>query len=432
MEKISVVLPDKYSLVVGDTFQLFYRGVISAPNPYIYDIVSVCEKGKNRPRYFEFTPEQEGKYKLTISVYGPEKVLLGQGSTILDVAMPTQPSKPVNVLCVGSSTTAGGQWPSEAQRRLIANDGEPKGNGLKDINFIGTCRKGITGYEGYGGWRWDSYYTTAVGAMWAVCNTHNKTIEDQHSLWQDEKGNIWQLETLAREWLKFNRYMQHKGDMPKAGDTLTHYKNATNSEPIVLEKTSEEKKSPFYDDESGKVDFKKYCDRHGFGGIDVFYIMLGGNGTVEAYEAGLSIRDLCLENAEKAKIITRLVHKSYPNARVRIMGMMQASVNGGCGTSYGAIMPACDFNRYNCYVLETNKVHQEWVKLPEFKDYVEFVNISGQYDVENVMPVIEVPVNTRSKKTEIIGINGLHPTDEGYMMVADAVYRNLVHTIKEL
>ena len=49
--KIRVILPDKYDLVVGDTFQLFYRSIIEAPNPYVYAIVAECEKGKNFPRY---------------------------------------------------------------------------------------------------------------------------------------------------------------------------------------------------------------------------------------------------------------------------------------------------------------------------------------------------------------------------------------------
>ena len=55
MEKVNVYLPKKFDLVVGDTFQMFYRGIIDSPNPYIYDILAVCEKGRNCPRYFEFT-----------------------------------------------------------------------------------------------------------------------------------------------------------------------------------------------------------------------------------------------------------------------------------------------------------------------------------------------------------------------------------------
>lgn len=48
-DKIRVILPEKYDLVVGDTFQLYYRGVIEAPNPYIHSIVSICDKGRNFP-----------------------------------------------------------------------------------------------------------------------------------------------------------------------------------------------------------------------------------------------------------------------------------------------------------------------------------------------------------------------------------------------
>ena len=33
-EKLRVVLADKYDLVVGDTFQLFYRSVIETTDPY--------------------------------------------------------------------------------------------------------------------------------------------------------------------------------------------------------------------------------------------------------------------------------------------------------------------------------------------------------------------------------------------------------------
>ena len=37
-----------------------------------------------------------------------------------------------------------------------------------------------------------------------------------------------------------------------------------------------------------------------------------------------------------------------------------------------------------------------------------------------------------NSKTELIGTNGLHPLPEGYMQVADAVFRNLVHLVKRI
>ncbi|MBR6729529.1 MAG: SGNH/GDSL hydrolase family protein [Clostridia bacterium] len=431
MDTIKVLLPKKFDLVVGDTFQLFYRGIIEAPNPFCYDILAVCEKGKNFPRYFEFLPEEEGEYTLNVSVFGPGKTLLGEGKTVLCVKEPKAPSKPVNILCIGSSTTAGGEWTGEVYRRLSATDGEPCGLGFSGINFIGTCGEGNVHYEGYGGWRWESYYHTTVDSMWVVSNTHNKTTEDQHSMWQDANGNLWQLETLACEYLKFNRYLQHTGERPTAG-CLTHYNSATHREPIQIEKSSTEKKSPFYDDETKQVDFASYCKRNGFSGIDVVYIMLGGNGYAEDYVAGLTVEERCKKLVANGKELVNLIHAAYPEAKVHIIGILPPSVTGGTGTSYGAVMPYCDDYGYTRFVLELNMAYEAWTQEPEYRDFMDFVHNSGQFDVENSMPMAEKPVNTRSKKTEMLGINGLHPLPEGYMQVADAVYRNLVHLLREL
>ena len=53
---VSISLPDTIYAVVGDTLQLFYRGIVKAVNPYNYDILVTCAKGNQYPRYFEFTP----------------------------------------------------------------------------------------------------------------------------------------------------------------------------------------------------------------------------------------------------------------------------------------------------------------------------------------------------------------------------------------
>ena len=63
---------------------------------------------------------------------------------------------------MGSSTTAGGQWANEANRRLTAADGEPKGLGFKNINFIGTCKKENTGYELFNEWAKEDGYSDFV------------------------------------------------------------------------------------------------------------------------------------------------------------------------------------------------------------------------------------------------------------------------------
>lgn len=424
-EMVRVVLPQRYRLVVNDTFQLFYRGIVDVPNPSFYSIVAVCEKGKNFPRYFEFVSECAGEFRLKVFVYGANGVLLGKGETILDVMVPKAPTRQINILTIGSSSSLG-IWQKECLRRLCGMQGNPEGLGFSNISFIGTQKNETVGYEAYGGWNWENFYSTEEGSMWIV-GENDKTIEDQHTLWKDHDGNVWQLETLGGgKYLKFNRYKGHKGTRPESG-RLIHDKNAVHTAPIDIARSWEERRSPFYDEESRCVNFKTYCSRNRYSGIDAVYVSLGGNGLHEMTMKGLSLQEHCKTLVARGKLLIDQLHRDYPGARVVIMGLAGCSVNGGMGANYGATLPYCDVYGYTRYVLELNRVYEAWTKEPGYCEYMEFLNVSGQFDAENCMPAKEKPVNTRSAKTELIGTNGLHALVAGQMQVADAAYRSMVH-----
>lgn len=419
--KIRVILPDKYDLVVGDTFQLFYRGVVEAPNPFCYDILAVCEQGKNFPRYFEFTPEKPGKHRLTISVYDAAKTLLGSGETILNVAMPKPPDSNINILCIGDSLTTNGEWPQEAYRRLTSKEGNPKGLGFDKISFVGGCGEGCVHYEGYGGWRWDSYFSEDIEDMWVVCE-HDKNIADQHSIWEDSNGNLWKLETIVYENLKFIPYDNREIPVVKSG-ILTHKKNAVNIDDILIKRTYRGRPSPFYDEKSGGVNFKAYTEKLGIKKLDAVYILLGLNGVVTLD----NISHHCQTVVRDGKLLVNKIHIAYPEAKIKVMGCVIPSQNGGIGNNNGAIMPHCDDYGLTRYIMELNIVYGEWAREPQYSSFLEYINVSGQFDSDYAYPKIEKPVNTRSSYKEFLDINGVHPTNEGYMQIADAAFRNMVH-----
>ena len=76
--------------------------------------------------------------------------------------------------------------------------------------------------------------------------------------------------------------------------------------------------------------------------------------------------------------------------------------------------------------MEANMAYEKLALQKEYCGFVEFINIAAQFDTDNSYPSAEKNVNMRSTKKEIIGTNGLHPTADGYMQIADAVYRNAV------
>lgn len=427
MNNIRVVLPEKYNLVTGDTFQLFFRGVVEAPNPFCYDIVSVCNEGKHFPRYFEFTPEKPGSHLLTISVYDADKNLLGQGKTILEVKEAKSPEKPLNILCIGDSLTSGGQWVSECNRRLTASGGMPAGNNLTNINFIGGCEKNGTKFEAYGGWKWTSFTSTSYGGIWVISMGHIRTIKDQHSIWADEDGNLWQLETISVDMIKFMRHGNHEGTL-KNGTYLTHFSDAHNKDSILIEGTLPETVSPFLDQETKNINLKKYCNERGFSGIDVVYVLLGYNGL---HTAKVPLREHCNTIINEAKKLVDTIHMDFPEAKVVVSGLYVPSVIGGMGANYGAKLPYCDIYGMTRFVMDLNIAYEKWTKEEGYNNFMEFVNLSGQFDTDYNLPGEEKPVNTRSKVTEWIGTNGVHPIEEGYMQIADAMYRSMIHIFNE-
>ncbi len=424
---VNIVLPKSYDLVVGDTFQLFYRGIIEAVNPFAYDILAICEKGRNYPRYFECTETEEGDYPLTIQVCDNRKNILAEETTMLKVRTAKHaPEKPLNILCVGDSLTAGGIWVEEVHRRLTARDGEPQGLGLEGFRFIGSCKRGEVSFVGYGGWMWDNYLSyddNSYSAIWVSCN-HQKTAQDQHSVWVDESGHFWQLETIEEDRLKFTRLGNHTFPKPKEASWLLHHANAVNTESIIIQAASYETPNPFWNEALGKVDFQAFCAKNHDEGIDAAYFFLSWNGM---FENTLPIPVFCQNMVSKAKALTDILHNQYPNVKIKIMGLQIPSIHGGTGASYGAKLPYCDDYGLVRFVMELNRQYAAWAEEEAYKDYVEFINISGQFDSDYNMPWQYKPVNTRSSLTERIGTNGVHPSKEGYLQIADAVFRNIVN-----
>ena len=428
-DTIRVILADKYDLVVGDTFQLYYKGIIEAPNPYCYSIVATCEKGSNYPRYYEFTPESAGQHTLTISVYNASRTLLCKGETILNVVQPKQTDKKVNILCVGASGTANGYWVSEAHRRITKTDGDPKGIACPNIQFVGNCRRpeadrNEVGFEAFGGWTWETFTSEAVNSMW-VNSPNNRTEEDQHSLWKDENGAIWQLETLQSDYLKFVPYQNHSSPRPESG-FLYHHMNATNQDPIPIYSSFTEKRSPFVDPETNKLNFKTYAKRSNIDTIDAVYILLGLNGLLRPQAINNSMKEYCKYVVSEAKVFVDALKRDFPDVKVKIIAPYLASTNGGCGYNYGANMIYSDWYYLTHYIMELNLAYQAWANEEDYCGFLELVSATGQFDAEHNYPCIQKPVNTRSKVTERFDINGVHPTPEGYYQVADAVFRNIV------
>ena len=156
--EIHVQLADEYQLVVGDNFQLFYRSVVRAVNPYGYYIKLEGTVGHQYNRYYEFKPEEIGTYTLKLSVCDSNGNVLGSDGTKLVVStnkISASENVSKNILCIGDSLTANGVWVSQGIKKY-------KAAGYTNVKTIGTMNATpISGssvkYEGHSGWQWSTY-----------------------------------------------------------------------------------------------------------------------------------------------------------------------------------------------------------------------------------------------------------------------------------
>lgn len=426
-------LAKEYDLVVNDTFELFYRGVICLANPYQYYILVRCEKGNPYSRYYTFTPKENevGDYLLSITLLDNNNKVVETGTTILHVRKPVVPNRVLNVLCVGDSITFNGVWPKEGYRRFTRNDGEPIGLGFsKSLKMLGTCKQTLDdeeiGYEGYGSWTWRSFCTTDVvstkSPVWVNVEKHFFDENDQHSVWKS--GNLeWILESIEEKRLKFKRGNNNYTPNPKIEEVFENVSGGIHQESFKIKNYEFEIGNPFWNKEEERIDFKGYCEKHSYEKLDLIYILLTWNGLYKPYNTDFS------HHTDYAKMLIRQIHQDYPEAKITLLGVQICSVNGGIASNYGASGPYSDLFGTITTAFNYNDALEELALSDEFKEYCRYVDSKAQFDSEYNMPMVERKVNVRNSITEMIGTNGVHPTMSGYLQLGDVFYRALVKDV---
>ena len=415
-----ISLAKYYYLVVGDRFELFYRGLIRSHNPYQYYVKATCEKGYTYNRYYTFTPNENdiGTYPLTISIYDDLGNVIEEKETTLVVNEVKDYGKK-NILCIGDSITANGMWPYGGYQKYSSVFPDR-------LNFIGKMKKEEVGYEGYGGWQWktftSNYNKSQTSSVWVTCK-HKCTYEDQHSVWKS-LDNEWVLETILEDKLKFKRGQGNNKVNPDLGDKLIHVSHGEHTEDILIDSYEYSEGNPFFNPSTNEVDFKYYQEVNKFKELDYCFIMLTWNGQYMPYNKDFSIHE------ENMKIIIAKIKEANPNCKIGLLGIQLPCPNGGVTACYGASGYYHDWYGETITAFNYNEFLEEFCNRSEYKDYMMYFDTKAQFDSEYNYYTKDEPVNTRSNITERIGVNGLHPSNNGYLQLGDMFYRCLVEMLK--
>ena len=410
---------DTYDLVVGDSFELFYKGILEVFNYEEYNILCQCDIGKCLTRKFavpNITNDMVGNHSLQMNLYSNDGEQLDQKMiTLRVVAQATSPVSEKVILCIGDSLTQGGHWVDEFGRRLTKTTSQtawgataPQGLGLTNITFIGkkTSTGGIK-YEGYGGWTFNDYLSTTSSTMyWLTATENQKTASDQESIWEDANGVQWQLETVETNRLKFKKY-SGTGVMPSSG-TLTWVSGGSNTSDITFTASSVAEGNPFV--YNGQIDFSAYCADMSVSTIHEVYILLGWNNATTANPPSMT----------SCKQFIDLLRAFNPSIKVVLIGL-QIPSQEGCGQNYGA---TGIYSKYMTLVKYVHNLDDAYKGVAEeYVSGVYSVNLAGQFDTEYNMAFSDTTPNSRNPLTISLQSNGVHPAISGYYQIADVAYR---------
>ena len=425
---IDIVLPDKIYAVVGDTLQVFFRGVVKVKNIDNYDIQVSCLKGSQYRRYYEYTPKVDDigstTFEITVRDNNGDEIS-SKSCELITVASPSTPSTQVNVLCFGDSLTGGGEWPAEACRRLIGtlNTGTPRANGLSNISFCGSKTKDSASYYGAGGWTWGSYISKGARAFrFTVSGVNSVGFRNTYV----NNGVTFTVQEVNITNGSGNILCSVSGatDTPTASGILTKTSGSGDA-TIAFSEATLDAQNPLWDIDNNVFTFQPYVNQY-CGDITgeelVVYVLLTWNG-LTVYKTDFSAI------IAQAKTFANKLHQEYPNAKLKIMGIQMPNQINSFG--YGADGKLSSYSYSDAYgltvtALNMSKAYQDLANEEGYSGFVEYVGVPCQFDSDYNMPTTTKAVNTRNAETEIVASNTVHPANSGYMQIADAVYRNFV------
>lgn len=424
----NIVIGSEITAVIGDTIQVFFDSIIEGDTDG-HIIKFSCAKGKFYPRYWEYTPVtgDSGEYPIEIAVCDLNGNELATAKSALKVVAVANPTAKKHVLCIGDSTMENGQIPIEASRRIKGTTGvatSPAALSLSNIAFVGRKKNAdeTVGWEGTGGWTFGTYNAAGVTSVrFTVTGAENLNIDDVYQVgnfqFKIAEINVTNGKGVIRCPFYYTTPYNSAWDVTAQSGTLSK-SNGDGQTSIAYTAWTKESYQPFWNSSSGAFDILSYRDEYCGGQIDAICVLLGINNLISA-DPYMDVSSV----VETAKTFCRNVHNQLANCKILLSTLPLTSVNGGIAANYGSSGAAGMYNAngMNHKVFAYNAAIIDAMKNDEFSSYVLVVSAHAQFDAENGYPTTQKAVNTRVTTTEILQTNGVHPRNEGYWQISDAL-----------
>lgn len=204
-----------------------------------------------------------------------------------------------------------------------------------------------------------------------------------------QENGITNLNLIGTQSMASNQNARHEG---RAGWKAADYLDVT--------------KSPFAID--GMIDFKAYCEKNGYSGIDYCIIHLNWNDTFTDY-SGVSSR---------LRVLAEKVQESYPKCRIMLVGL----------SSY----PKTRMNLWGfCRKTSAWELSKALQSVTDTKENWSTIHLLQERDCEYNNDFVEQPVNLRNDATIKVLKDHVHGGAGEYQQIGDTYYRAIIAQISK-
>ncbi len=406
----------------GSYVELFYNDSV-AGNPLNTNIYKTHVKDGvycySYERFCRLLGYTTGHNTLTLDMYDDTLNKIDSKDidiNVIDINNIHSPDETKNILMVGDSLTQGGEWCKEFMRMLTSNTGSPIGLNLSNFNSLGSKFNGNVNFEGVGGWEYSHYntdYKNSSVARWFNC-THTMTKDDIMAVYKESTTNEeWRIVDIKDGSVKLYKNSSANTSIPSSGELL-YVSGGVTKTNISYTSTSDAVANPFWNEDLGRVDFKKYTEDRGANSLDYCYVLLGWNS--KGYD----------NDTMTSKILTfsNNIHSDYPNCQIMLIGLQRPS-HDGCGS----VRTAWNSDDYLISLKHSINLNDLYKKIASEHEGINYVNFSSFFDSKYNYPTTKSNVNLRSSKTEDRQSNNVHPNTDGQMQLADVVLRDFIGRI---
>ena len=398
----------------GIETNIYFDNVIFSNLPN--DLLAIditCPKGRQYDKFWRISPQaaDTGKNEFKIEVSFAGKIIASKTSELIITGKNKGAGSSIKVLCIGDSTTAGGQYIS-----IINTDYQTMASPA--MTFLGSRGSTPNKHEGRGGWKFSQYAGDGGQSTWQLSLSGVTESPGIGSVYSDGKSEFTVSEIYLTARTGYIAIRRSKGnDTPSAGGTLT--KISGNGDTLIPYTNSVmTAANPLWNLKTQRLDFKKYLDDRGYTmtADDLITVHLGIN------DVFLDVSDSKLESI-KADFDKMLIEFRAVIPRINI---------GLCITIPPSIsQDAFAVNYASGQTLR--RYIENYKKLVEFLlsnyDTPEMRNsslycIGFNHCIDRTNNFQKTTMKANARSTQIIETwgNGVHPDNTGYYQMGDVLY----------